>query len=120
MRISDWSSDVCSSDLPGADAVTRPILILSWALALAITVLAVHRGASELVHRELETRSRVALALYVTALHGRLDMLGVVPAVLAGPPVAQARAEEARGGKEGVSTCRSRGSAYLINKRTQA
>src|SRR3546814_8078673 len=27
MRISDWSSDVCSSDLTGAAAVYRPILV---------------------------------------------------------------------------------------------
>src|SRR3546814_14002366 len=30
MRISDWSSDVCSSDLAGADPVVRSLVVLAF------------------------------------------------------------------------------------------
>src|SRR3546814_7285066 len=81
LRISDWSSDVCSSDLPparrGAHAAD------SKALA-ALVCKAVRPGDSLLVKGSLGSRMTV-----------------VVEALLA-------RSEERRVGKECVSTCRSR------------
>src|SRR3546814_7849342 len=86
LRISDWSSDVCSSDLwPGEpkrvpysdDLPTKRIV------------------------QQLDSylgRQRAALPAPATR---RIDAIS-----------AQLRSEERRGGKECVSTCRSRWSAY--------
>src|SRR3546814_3615157 len=94
MRISDWSSDVCSSDL--ADPYLR------WAGALEegrneSSSDAEARGAA-LSHpaRLLEPRRRDPRPL----LRHRYDRRG------------RERSEERRVGKECVSTCRSRGSPY--------
>src|SRR3546814_9136492 len=84
MRISDWSSDVCSSDLEGVlalfrtgHAVLRPALI--------------RRADQQCVGDSAEF-----------ALRGRQHHLG-------GPAVqCIRRSEERRVGKECVSTCRSR------------
>src|SRR3546814_4232486 len=39
MRISDWSSDVCSSDLPAIDATASNCNPLFWAVQLGVSVL---------------------------------------------------------------------------------
>src|SRR3546814_14726006 len=98
MRISDWSSDVCSSDLHGrrvsfegveggdvrlARLVRLPPLLEVHQLAELIQVRA-------LLHRDLEH------------LHRRDGL----------PGLRRARSEERRVGKECVSTCRSRWSPY--------
>src|SRR3546814_16036814 len=45
MRISDWSSDVCSSDLKGASGRPGdPILFGEWAVAVGETVVAIAYG----------------------------------------------------------------------------
>src|SRR3546814_1788647 len=78
MRISDWSSDVCSSDLLVAAATgedDRVAAIILFDLRLPRTLLALAVGA----------------------------MLGLAGAALQGY-----RSEERRVGKECVSTCRSR------------
>src|SRR3546814_14941773 len=89
MRISDWSSDVCSSDLISAG-----------------------EARVALVSRRLSAR-RARLAeqqqplLELAASHQQLSRQ---------PPVsvlAQPRSEERRDGKECVSTCRSRWETYL-------
>src|SRR3546814_8075928 len=88
MRISDWSSDVCSSDLPaarldelnarlGLDAAGNNEVLFAW-LELAV-----------------ENRYQPA----VPALENFLTVQG-------------RRSEERRVGKECVSTCRSRWSPY--------
>src|SRR3546814_17164298 len=102
MRISDWSSDVCSSDL---------------------AIIDIAEVESGLVHREAETGERIGLgagavvevdvaapqagvgadrvidleAGFDARLEGRLDVV---------------RSDERRVGKECVSTCRSRWSPY--------
>src|SRR3546814_15810957 len=96
MRISDWSSDVCSSDLANTAAFDRYALVpdylhvirsidmrrtvlgreLAWPLMLAPT------GMTRLFHKDGERG------------------------------VAVERSAERRVGKECVSTCRSRGSTY--------
>src|SRR3546814_3266019 len=79
MRISDWSSDVCSSDLLfyTIGVVTTWILI-GWPILLATTVWFVWRIAKG----------------WLRLAHGE--------------PLGIARSEERRVGKECVSTCRSR------------
>src|SRR3546814_20434940 len=95
MRISDWSSDVCSSDLKKA----YPLRINAEVLAAA------QRWADD------ELRSLNAQIEYV--LRDALRKAGRLK-----PPgePADARSEERRVGKECVSTCRSRWSPYHYNK----
>src|SRR3546814_13233126 len=91
MRISDWSSDVCSSDLPrkGDDkdqAIAMPVFT------------------------RLVSHSRSALYLSPRAL------LWCACADMAPKWGRHARSEERRVGKECVSTCRSRWSPYHYKK----
>src|SRR3546814_9388249 len=83
MRISDWSSDVCSSDL--IDNLERQRI-------------AIEREALG----ALGEQQRLAVAA---------PDLGIVGDLLLGE-VVEARSEERRVGKECVSTCRSRWSPY--------
>src|SRR3546814_14852827 len=101
MRISDWSSDVCSSDLgigPGDEVVVTPrsfIASASCAVSLgAVPVFADVDPVSQnitaaTIERVLTPRTRAIIAVH-----------------LAG------RSEERRVGKECVSTCRSGWSPY--------
>src|SRR3546814_8796637 len=83
MRISDWSSDVCSSDLPDY-RMLRPLLDEFPGIArLALTATA-----------DAHTREDILVQLGIPAE-------GVI-----------IRSEERRVGKECVSTCRSRWSPY--------
>src|SRR3546814_10686054 len=88
MRISDWSSDVCSSDLLFRTTcpVERPGLAELIAYARKGDTLAV-------VRLDRLGRSLAELLTTVETLRGQ-------------------RSEERRVGKEGVSTCRSRWSPY--------
>src|SRR3546814_1882330 len=91
MRISDWSSDVCSSDLPIAGhriANHRPIARLEY----------VQRQAPARIDQGSRERE-----------HG--DPGGKVQALHCGCSFVR-RSEERRVGKECVSTCRSRWSPY--------
>src|SRR3546814_19953516 len=110
MRISDWSSDVCSAEL--AACVAAVLLTQAWAES----------------HFLEETRARAAakLDLYASNLAGALGKYQSVPKLLAlhsdvvalfeasGDPAVQARAhrltrsDERRVGTEWGSTCRSR------------
>src|SRR3546814_15476143 len=91
MRISDWSSDVCSSDLFRIHRDRR--YRLGW------TCLEVDHRLSQSRH-PFRTRSR--------QLTGR-GVRGLIPGEAA-------RSEERRVGKECVSTCRSRWSPYPSTK----
>src|SRR3546814_11909610 len=96
MRISDWSSDVCSSDL---NALNHRL----------------HDGdqlIGQLRHRELID----GLATGTGGDRLRLvEIVAEVPAHAAGIAVLH-RSEERRVGKECVSTCRSRWSTYHYKK----
>src|SRR3546814_14245150 len=110
MRISDWSSDVCSSDLAAADLVfadgpqtaaqlfdaARDGALKGFALPGTITL------ASRSRIEPLESRNVVA------KLAGSDAALGAEHVVYS----AHLRSEERRVGKECVSTCRSRRSPY--------
>src|SRR3546814_18091300 len=93
MRISDWSSDVCSSDLLTANAAE------CRALAKRFGILAVLR-----LEARLEIRPDPVLAgCYVVS--GQVDAEVEQACVVSLEPVSS---EERRVGKECVSTCRSR------------
>src|SRR3546814_6357516 len=82
MRISDWSSDVCSSDLPGlfetmADIVNLPVKVNGDAVVRFRDIASLRR-----TFKDSDGFSRIN------------------------------RSEERRVGKECVSTCRSRWSTY--------
>src|SRR3546814_13877497 len=105
MRISDWSSDVCSSDL----------LIKAYARHIA--------KGMEQGHGQLMTFAAQILTLYPEMFPGPLGQSLAGRALMDGKwscdPIqirdfaADKRSEERRVGKECVSTCRSRGSRYL-------
>src|SRR3546814_9767770 len=94
MRISDWSSDVCSSDLQ---------LFVGASIGFAIgptdgaTVETLTRNADLALYKSKDKGGNV-VAAYVASLHAQ-------------------RSEERRVGKECVSTCRSRWSPYHLNKK---
>src|SRR3546814_1996264 len=94
MRISDWSSDVCSSDLTKIDTTTATFVsdISSNAVATITPVVVVAL-----------TFSFIAYGLAVIA--GKVD----TPFT---DYIMRSRSEERRVGKECVSTCRSRWSPY--------
>src|SRR3546814_17543666 len=118
MRISDWSSDVCSSDLAGAaDPFMRPFALYGASkaaldrfaagtapdlAATGIAVTTITPGAF------VETPGAAAIDLRDAADLGRID---VDRAGAAG-----ARSVERRGGKECVRQRRSRWSVALSNK----
>src|SRR3546814_3548139 len=82
MRISDWSSDVCSSDLPESSEAT-------------MSEVPVPRGSTAITEKPSDNRCGM-IARHVYQVCGQ-------------PPI---RSEERRVGKECVSTCRSRWSPY--------
>src|SRR3546814_13118086 len=101
MRISDWSSDVCSSDLENVvgNVRRRPrtapgIVVLDRAERR--THLAVDIG-----YAEIDTVEETAVMVILAA---QLHLIDPV----AEKGVADGRSEERRVGKECVSTCRSR------------
>src|SRR3546814_4174520 len=102
MRISDWSSDVCSSDLYIAQVVNHARQRdAPESKIIPVTVVAPARGSpDDSGGVAAPGRAPVATAAYEGA-GGR----GAVPAV-------RARSEERRVGKECVSPCRSRWSPY--------
>src|SRR3546814_19400269 len=106
MRISDWSSDVCSSDLRKArqmgikaHAATRSFLCI-----LNRAVCGRRPGKCGIKGQSLFARSEIALAAVII-----FDILeGAKPLRRR---IAD-RSEGGRVGKEGVSTCRSRWAPY--------
>src|SRR3546814_16815161 len=87
MRISDWSSDVCSSDLPDWRAISR-VMRLPVALIMIRTFLERRQQRLHGFARDLDG-----------ARGGRIGLLKAQQV---------ARSDERRVGKECVSTCRSR------------
>src|SRR3546814_1482248 len=90
MRISDWSSDVCSSDLP-----ERPISRLVVLVAAPEALITDRKTASGKYKREMHLLA--------------VGLEGYVASHFANPLF---RSEERRVGKECVSKCRSRWSPY--------
>src|SRR3546814_14896770 len=99
MRISDWSSDVCSSDLSAYVAAKHGIIGLTKVTALetagaGITCNAICPGwvLTPLVKKQIEARAKAENRSYEAAR--------------------VARQEERRVGKEGVRTCSARWVPY--------
>src|SRR3546814_14781430 len=96
MRISDWSSDVCSSDLLLHFQRDRGVLHLQRVVHLR------HALARELdVDDGADDLDDLALVAHSVSLR-----------LLNSLPIRTGRSEERRVGKECVSTCRSRWSPY--------
>src|SRR3546814_17259812 len=98
MRISDWSSDVCSSDLTKMRNVVRygnPNLRLA--------------KRSDLPPRASEDAPPLGKPSRTLEAHSNRSR---VARLLDPPATARTRSEERRVGKECVSTCRSRWSPY--------
>src|SRR3546814_15001317 len=109
MRISDWSSDVCSSDLLGLGEGTAP-LIEAWSKADML--------APEQVRYVQETSVRRDDVVLISALTGAgvSDLQRMMSDKLTTQSRVR-RSEERRVGKECVSTCSSRWSPYHKKKK---
>src|SRR3546814_19535086 len=112
MRISDWSSDVCSSDLLGARVVGVQV---EFAVAVGtevdgvadpdrIDVVAAADGLGDFLHRSIGRRIEQEFRSQPAAI------------VL---PLQKRRSEERRVGEECVSTCRFRWSPYHKKKKNK-
>src|SRR3546814_5483241 len=104
MRISDWSSDVCSSDLGAREMERRAIGVRAGAAMAGI-----------LADRRMSADAAVSMSLVPPQQAPGIGQEG--PVLLAdqrseAAQVDEARSEERRVGKECVSTCRSRWSPY--------
>src|SRR3546814_13512076 len=106
MRISDWSSDVCSSDLTGASA-----FLLDTPRRIALDIHGAEPGSGGIAQGAIAairqgqfnpTTARIVfdLARPTIISDGQFT------------PDGKTRSEERRVGKECVSTCRSRWSPY--------
>src|SRR3546814_15261417 len=96
MRISDWSSDVCSSDLRD----------------LEFTEIGVLKQLG-MIERAFDQRLRTGLAVFFEQVFLKTAGVDADPHRTAiGLGGAHHRSEERRVGKECVSTCRSRWSPY--------
>src|SRR3546814_4792145 len=113
MRISDWSSDVCSSDLKGLNVARKqPAGTIPRGPGAVPSSLQTRVPAR--TRREAMTQNRKPVALAIGAtLAGGLMLSG---SAFASTPL---RSEERRVGKECVSTCRSRWSPTNSNKKLQ-
>src|SRR3546814_18557274 len=108
MRISDWSSDVCSSDLSPATAGAEYIAITESATGGEAVKVGKRVAAGEQVaHMDIHRGEAGAIE--------RRSHFGLTVDTL----LAQYRSEERRVGKDGVSTCRSRWSPSNYKKKTQ-
>src|SRR3546814_14068695 len=111
MRISDWSSDVCSSDLfEGADMSTK-LKLLGVDVASFGDAFATTPGALELVFADaVGGVYKKLVVLEKDEPEGGFVLLG---GILVGDASAYGISSEARRvGKERVGTCRSRWSPY--------
>src|SRR3546814_13883393 len=102
MRISDWSSDVCSSDLLRAGHTRAS----ACARELSARVCVRHARMRSVLSRCRMAPIR-AFSHIPEGIHARF----------AGARVALVRSEERRVGKECVSTCRSRWAPYHTQKK---
>src|SRR3546814_12816436 len=136
MRISDWSSDVCSSDLapgnrelrqvqcrlverqqrdvaaaPGDQHVVGLQLVVQQRVAVAVGLALEESVALRIEDPQLDAADRTAVAQ-----RGRVHVQLVLVGARVQADIADGRSEERRVGKECVSTCRSRWSPYPEKK----
>src|SRR3546814_16283885 len=112
MRISDWSSDVCSSDRLGKDLPGR-----GQPVTVRHSDIHQYDVRTQCTHLLVRLDSRLGMpddANLGVAGEKQFEPLPYHLLVVCNKDVYHAlilRSEERRAGKEGVSTCRSRGSA---------
>src|SRR3546814_15696752 len=111
MRISDWSSDVCSSDLEGADHLAGGTLTQADQ-----RLVHQHLAVGEANRREARVLAEFSRRDHPNAAPGSDDLAHRLATLgLAGGHQGEALgtgSEERRVGKECFSTCRSRWSPY--------
>src|SRR3546814_20047309 len=136
MRISDWSSDVCSSDLFQAGLVVGPAIggvlvgsagkhvayltaaVFAIAASMAVAWLRVTEPPRQLqrapIFASIAEGARFVLGHQILLGALALDMFAVLfgGAISLAPAFIKERSEARRLGKEGVSPCRSRGAPY--------
>src|SRR3546814_19309653 len=104
MRISDWSSDVCSSDLlvgvGNAEHRQRIGIAPAFLLAIDHTSREGDGSCGQLEQVAVEVGGHCCQLVAAAIARGEEDI------------IEHFRSEERRVGKECVSTCRSRGSPY--------
>src|SRR3546814_18873799 len=115
MRISDWSSDVCSSDLPNTGQPIYEEETLDYAPLpqivvvvdeLADLMMTAGKEVEFLIQRLAQKARAAGIHLILATQRPSVDVItGVIKANLTTPS-----SDQLRGGKECVRTCRSRGS----------
>src|SRR3546814_17726946 len=109
MRISDWSSDVCSSDLPCIGPERADLVIAGCAILSALCRLWPAERL-RVADRGLREGMLYAMIHGVSAPHG--CWAPEAKAVTKAAATADPRTEERRVGKECVRSCNSRWSPY--------
>src|SRR3546814_18872441 len=111
MRISDWSSDVCSSDLVG-------VLLAENMLACGLLGLGIDKDGNLGSHRAFNRhRPLIRIGERFGTVDRRRQAVFVFFADVGDAPVGRERSEERRVGKECVSTGRSRWAPYPKKKK---
>src|SRR3546814_15275904 len=117
MRISDWSSDVCSSDFSSVPAsLNRKKMsgkppFFSASLQIFIEAIADSGVLGEGFQMQMSPQAAATNAFQAQTATGKLNA-EMIPTRPSGCHCSYMRSEERRVGKECVSTCRSRGSPY--------
>src|SRR3546814_15379509 len=104
MRISDWSSDVCSSDL-NIFSLNGIFIDLRFDFHFGRTVLGIQPRHIDLIIKMTD------IAYHSLIFHG-MEMFSSQDVTVPGSSDDDIRSEERRVGKECVSKCRSRWSPY--------
>src|SRR3546814_20261515 len=114
MRISDWSSDVCSSDLkeqnlpfPAQNLIESPAKNETEHIQLHVNVVEMRRTLVKLGDLHLDDAGDCAAKRFASAAD---DLRLISLCVDLDPQLGLDRSEERRVGKECVSTCSARGS----------
>src|SRR3546814_15937516 len=96
MRISDWSSDVCSSDLEQIRCLNKILISLSF-----------RKATNE--NEDIQDQSVLNNCSHISSHEGRAKRRNICKICV---QILTWRSEERRVGTECVSTCRSRWSPY--------
>src|SRR3546814_17712863 len=118
MRISDWSSDVCSSDLGLDLSAINSEISGAWGSAYVNDFL--DRGRTKRVYLQADEQFRQVPEdlenFYVRGTNGEMAPYGALSTLSWKTSPVILRSEERRVGKECVSTCRTRWSPYHEKK----
>src|SRR3546814_14911538 len=116
MRISDWSSDVCSSDLAGIIGATISGLMRLELAQPGIQYLPLWAGTEDFAAAlhlwNVMVTAHGLIMIFFVIMPAMVGGFGhwFVPIMIGAPDMAvPGRTEERRGGKESVLTCLSRG-----------